>query len=60
MMFGHVETVEDRMEHLERVRAQQDKSKGFTAFIALDISGGAHAAESADGGRRMSICARRR
>jgi cyclic dehypoxanthinyl futalosine synthase len=34
MMFGHVESVEDRIEHLERVRAQQDKSKGFTAFIA--------------------------
>jgi cyclic dehypoxanthinyl futalosine synthase len=34
MMFGHVETVEDRIEHLERLRAQQDKSKGFTAFIA--------------------------
>jgi cyclic dehypoxanthinyl futalosine synthase len=34
MMFGHVETVEERIEHLDRVRAQQDKSKGFTAFIA--------------------------
>jgi cyclic dehypoxanthinyl futalosine synthase len=39
MMFGHVETIEDRIEHLERVRAQQDKSlsyggSGFTAFIA--------------------------
>ncbi len=34
MMFGHVETPEDRIEHLDRVRAQQDKSKGFTAFIA--------------------------
>lgn len=33
MMFGHVEAVEDRIEHLERVRVQQDKSKGFTAFI---------------------------
>ncbi|HEX7860656.1 MAG TPA: cyclic dehypoxanthinyl futalosine synthase [Verrucomicrobiae bacterium] len=33
MMFGHVETLEDRIEHLERVRAQQDKTKGFTAFI---------------------------
>ena len=33
MMFGHVETVADRVEHLERLRAQQDKSKGFTAFI---------------------------
>lgn len=34
MMFGHVETIEDRIEHLERVRAQQDKTRGFTAFIA--------------------------
>ena len=34
MMFGHVETIEDRIEHLERIRAQQDKTKGFTAFIA--------------------------
>lgn len=34
MMFGHVESVEDRIEHLERVRAQQDKTRGFTAFIA--------------------------
>ena len=33
MMFGHVEKIEDRIEHLERLRAQQDKTKGFTAFI---------------------------
>ena len=33
MMFGHVETMEDRIEHLDRLRVQQDKSKGFTAFI---------------------------
>jgi cyclic dehypoxanthinyl futalosine synthase len=33
MMFGHVETLEDRIEHLDRLRAQQDKSGGFTAFI---------------------------
>jgi cyclic dehypoxanthinyl futalosine synthase len=26
MMFGHVETIEDRIEHLERLRAQQDRS----------------------------------
>ena len=31
MMFGHVETVEDRIEHLERVRAQQDKSLGVAS-----------------------------
>jgi len=34
MIFGHVETVEERIEHLERLRVQQDKSGGFTAFIA--------------------------
>ena len=38
MMFGHVETIDDRIEHLERLRVQQEKSlsygKGhFTAFI---------------------------
>jgi cyclic dehypoxanthinyl futalosine synthase len=33
MMFGHVETVEDRIEHLRRIREQQDRSGGFTAFI---------------------------
>lgn len=31
MMFGHVETVEDRIEHLERIRAQQDKSRAGVA-----------------------------
>ena len=34
MKFGHVETLEDRIEHLGRVRAQQDETKGFTAFIS--------------------------
>ena len=33
MMFGHVETIEDRIEHLDRIRQQQDKTGGFTAFI---------------------------
>ncbi|MCX6978513.1 MAG: dehypoxanthine futalosine cyclase [Verrucomicrobia bacterium] len=33
MMFGHVETLDDRIEHLERIRAQQDATGGFTAFI---------------------------
>jgi len=33
MMFGHVETVEDRIEHLNRLRAVQDRTGGFTAFI---------------------------
>jgi 2-iminoacetate synthase ThiH len=30
MMFGHVETVEDRIEHLDRLRVQQDKSLGYS------------------------------
>ncbi|HEV3392021.1 MAG TPA: cyclic dehypoxanthinyl futalosine synthase [Chthoniobacterales bacterium] len=33
MMFGHVETVEERIEHLQRIRDQQERSGGFTAFI---------------------------
>lgn len=33
MMFGHVETLEERVEHLERLRQQQDATGGFTAFI---------------------------
>ncbi|MDP9254601.1 MAG: dehypoxanthine futalosine cyclase [Verrucomicrobiota bacterium] len=33
MMFGHVETIDDRIEHLQRLRNQQDTTRGFTAFI---------------------------
>jgi cyclic dehypoxanthinyl futalosine synthase len=33
MMFGHVETVEERIEHLRRLRELQDRTHGFTAFI---------------------------
>jgi cyclic dehypoxanthinyl futalosine synthase len=33
MMFGHVETRAERVEHFERFRAQQDQTHGFTAFI---------------------------
>lgn len=34
MMFGHVETLQDRVEHLERIRALQDECAPFRAFIA--------------------------
>lgn len=34
MMFGHIETLEERVEHLERVRALQDETGGLTAFIS--------------------------
>jgi cyclic dehypoxanthinyl futalosine synthase len=33
MMFGHVETAEDIIEHLDRLRNLQDRTGGFTAFI---------------------------
>ena len=33
MMFGHVETLADRIDHLERLRQLQDETGGFTAFI---------------------------
>ncbi len=33
MMFGHVETMEERVEHLEKIRQLQDETGGFTAFI---------------------------
>jgi cyclic dehypoxanthinyl futalosine synthase len=33
MMFGHVESLDDRIEHLTRLRDQQDATGGFTAFI---------------------------
>jgi cyclic dehypoxanthinyl futalosine synthase len=34
MMFGHIETLEERIEHLERVRQLQDETGGLTAFIS--------------------------
>ncbi|MCL0108014.1 dehypoxanthine futalosine cyclase [Peptococcaceae bacterium] len=33
MMFGHVETYEERVLHMIRIRELQDKTEGFTAFI---------------------------
>src|SRR5439155_16079497 len=34
MMFGHVETTVERVEHFERVRDLQDETGGLTAFIS--------------------------
>ncbi|MBW2466379.1 MAG: dehypoxanthine futalosine cyclase [Deltaproteobacteria bacterium] len=33
MMFGHIESLEERLEHLLRLRKLQDETGGFTAFI---------------------------
>ncbi len=35
MLYGHLETNEDRVDHLIRLREQQDKSGGFVTFIPL-------------------------
>jgi aminodeoxyfutalosine synthase len=35
ILYGHVETYEERVDHLLRLRAQQDRTGGFLAFIPL-------------------------
>lgn len=40
MMFGHIETLAERIEHLDRIRQLQDETGGFTAFIAWTFQPG--------------------
>ena len=40
MMFGHIETLSERIEHLERLRRLQDETHGFTAFICWTFQPG--------------------
>lgn len=35
MLYGHIETFEHRIDHMERLRQLQDKTRGFNAFIPL-------------------------
>jgi len=35
MLYGHIESIEDRVDHMIRLREQQDKSGGFQCFIPL-------------------------
>ncbi|MEQ1884661.1 MAG: aminofutalosine synthase MqnE [Bryobacteraceae bacterium] len=35
MLYGHIETEEDRVDHLVKLRALQDETHGFQAFIPL-------------------------
>jgi aminodeoxyfutalosine synthase len=35
MLYGHIESIEDRVDHLIRLREQQEKSGGFQCFIPL-------------------------
>lgn len=38
MLFGHVETIEDRVDHLRQLRALQDETSGFTGFVPCPTS----------------------
>jgi len=38
MLYGHVETEEERVDHLVRLREVQDQTHGFVAFISARIS----------------------
>ena len=38
MVFGHIETLRERMEHMERLRLLQDETHGFRAFISWTLS----------------------
>jgi dehypoxanthine futalosine cyclase/putative menaquinone biosynthesis radical SAM enzyme len=40
MMYGHVETPEDVLDHLDAVRALQDEHHGFTAFVPWSFKPG--------------------
>ncbi len=40
MMIGSVETVEERMEHLQKIRKLQDRTEGFRAFIPWTFTAG--------------------
>jgi aminodeoxyfutalosine synthase len=40
MLYGHIETFAHRVDHLERLRQLQDKTKGFNAFIPLKFRNG--------------------
>ena len=62
MMFGHVESLEERVEHFQRLRDLQDETGGFTAFICwpfqspntplgADLAAGRLRAEWAPAGR---------
>jgi aminodeoxyfutalosine synthase len=41
MLFGHVETLAERVDHLLRLRQQQDRSGGFLTFVPLAYQVGA-------------------
>ncbi|NOQ67175.1 MAG: aminofutalosine synthase MqnE [Desulfobacterales bacterium] len=37
MLYGHIESLEERLEHLDMLRKAQDETKGFLAYIPLSF-----------------------
>jgi len=35
MLYGHIETIEERVDHILKIREAQDETEGFTCFIPL-------------------------
>jgi len=35
MLYGHVETLEDRLDHMRQLRELQDETRGFCGFVPL-------------------------
>jgi len=50
MMFGHIETEAERIEHLTRLRDLQDETGGFTAFICWTMQPGHKMADAPESG----------
>ncbi|CAN5764400.1 aminofutalosine synthase MqnE [soil metagenome] len=40
MLYGHIETFEHRVDHMDRLRQLQDRTKGFNTFIPLKFRNG--------------------
>jgi 2-iminoacetate synthase ThiH len=58
MLYGHIETIEERVEHLLRLRALQDETGGFQTFIPLAFHPDGNALQPAGRRRPASrICA---
>ncbi len=39
LFYGHVETAEERIAHLRRLRSIQDETRGFTEFVPIPLPG---------------------
>ena len=50
MMFGHIETEAERIEHLTRLRDLQDETGGFTAFICWTMQPGHRMSDASEAG----------